>query len=73
LTTTSYHSPQHHNLTVTVDPDIFVAINVCKFEFKINFVPEKFAFIKYRPRNSTWCYQSLLHIRLHLLKENLHI
>ena len=27
------------------DPDIFAAINVCKFEFDINFAPEKFAFL----------------------------
>ena len=31
----------------TVDPDIFAAFNVCKFKFKINFAPEKFAFSKY--------------------------
>jgi len=30
-----------------VDPDIFAAISVCEFEFKINFAPEKFAFLKY--------------------------
>jgi len=42
-------------ICITVDPDIFADINVCKFEFKINFVPEKFAFLKYWPGNSTWC------------------
>jgi len=44
-------------VTDTVDPSFCVAINVCKFEFIINFAPEKFAFLKYRPRtrNSTWC------------------
>jgi len=35
--------------------DSFVAINVCEFEFKNNFAPEKFAFLKYWPRNSTLC------------------
>jgi len=35
---TMYHS---------VDQNISSAINVCKFEFKISFAPEKFAFLKY--------------------------
>jgi len=28
----------------TVDPDIFVAVNVCKFEFNINFAAESLQF-----------------------------
>ena len=37
----------HFTSCYTVDPDMFVAINVCKFEFKINFASEKCAFLKY--------------------------
>ena len=39
-----YYLNNSHKHKITIDPAVFVAISVCKFQCKINFEPEKLIF-----------------------------